>query len=172
MPATETNSKRQFSFQITDVPHGQRREPFASTHSFGAGKTLYMGGNIFRDYAVYGNPDIEKILKGIIKWCPASPILTNAPSFVEAACYKAGDMYILHLINYATGKLRTTQALGGPAADESVPIHDIRISIRTGKDKLQSVITNEGNVLDFKIDNDYVNFIVPVLDIHLMVIIR
>lgn len=172
LPSTETTIKRQFSFQLSDVMHGERREPFASTHNYGAGKVLYIGGNLFRDYGIYGNPDTKKILKGIINWCPASPVITNAPSFVEAACFINGDMHVLHLLNYATGKLRTTPALGGPAADEAVPIHNIQVAVLIGKDEPHSVITDEGTKLDFKFNDGYVNFTVPILDIHLMVIIK
>ena len=172
LPATEViPKKRMFTYGV-DVAPGRREEPFAAVNAYGDGRALYIGGNIARDYGIYGNPDVKKLLEGAYRWGAATPFTTDAPGCVEVACYKSYARYVIHMVNYASGQLRGSSSAGGHALDYAIPIHNIKLDIEIPGFAPRSVILEDGSPVEFSVDGDIVSFNINVLDIHLLVILE
>ena len=171
LPATEVIMKeRNFSY-ADDVAPGPKKEPFAVVHAYGEGKCVYFGGNIGKEYGVYGHPELKNAFACAVKLCAEPPIRTNAPSCVELAFYrKAGD-HILHFMNYAIGQLKSTNRAGGYAAEQALPVHDINISMAWDKKPPVHVRLEDGTDIPYALEGGWLSFTVPKLEVHLLVII-
>ena len=170
-PATEVVGQKRIFTYADDVAPGIHREPLAVLNEYGKGKCVYFGGNIARIYGIYGNSELRSAVRGAIKACAESPVQTDAPLFVETAVYRKDDKYILHLLNYATGQLRTSAHAGGYTAEQAIPVCDINMSIDLGGQFPKSIKLEDGTDIPYTVDGGYVRFNIPKLETHLLVVI-
>ena len=173
LPATEVKAGRIFTY-ADDVAPGEITEPFAAVNTFRKGKTVYFGGNIARIYGVYGSPELRSVFQGALGYCGEAPVKTSAPPFVELALYKKAADYVIHLMNYAMGQLRLTSHAGGYAAEHTLPVYDINVSVRFAdweEEAPKSIKLEDGTDIPFTVDGGYVRFSIPRLETHLLVII-
>jgi hypothetical protein len=168
LPATEVMPMvRAFSFGEDVAPGVVTGYPAIVTHSFGKGRSVYFAGDITGAYGKFGDPSLRQLLRNAIAWANdgPSPLETDAPLAVEVRCYRQGNRYVIHLMNYITSQLRVWSNVGGPAAEESIPVRDITLRLRIGRPATHVALASNQQALPFENSNGVVSVRVPKLDV-------
>ena len=167
MPATEVTVGRVFSFGDDVAPGEVTEYPAILTHTFGKGRVVYFAGDVSGAYGSFGDPSLRKLLRNAIGWANGGPlpIETDAPLAVEVRCYRQNDRYFVHLLNYVTSQPRVWPEVGGSAAEETIPIHDINIRLNTGKSPSQIYLASGKQSIPFEFKNGIASVRIPKLDV-------
>lgn len=151
--------------------------PAIVTRTHGNGRVVYLPAGFDAGYYQYSYPYQRLIVKEAIAWAAngvAPPVRVEAPMCVHSTVMrqsKDGERLVVHLFN----NVNTT---GGhafpnddvPLREETLPVHDIRVTFRPGT-KLKAVrLQPEGKLLEMKPTANGTSVIVPKLDIHAMVV--
>jgi hypothetical protein len=101
------------------------------------------------------------------------PIETDAPLAVEIRPYTQGNRYLVFLMNYITSQLRIWPNLGGPAAEDSIPVRDISIHLRTARPVSRVYLASNKTVaLPFENKGGVVSVRIPALDVFDIVVME
>ncbi len=158
---------------VPDAP----RMPGVVSHTFGKGRVAYLAAGLDAAYYLYPYPYQRLILRQAIEWAASAPppVMVEAPMCVHSTVMRqtteSGERLIVHLFN----DLNTTAHHALPVDDvplreETVPIHDIRVTFRNGL-RIQRVhLEPAGLECEISADVDWVSVIVPRLDVHTMVV--
>lgn len=151
--------------------------PAIVARSHGKGRVVYLAAGFDAAYYQYAYPYQRLLLRGAIDWAAPSPppVRVEAPMCVHSTVMRQktdGERLIVHLFN----DLNTTaqHALPNddvPLREETVPIHDIRVTF--GREyKIRTVrLQPEGKELEVRRAADgSASVTVPRLDVHLMVV--
>jgi hypothetical protein len=149
---------------------------FARPH--GKGRVVYLAAGFDAAYYQYSYPYQRLLLKESIAWAAGNieqPVRVEAPMCVHSTVMRQvkddGQRLIVHLFN----NVNTT---GGhafpnddvPLREESLPIHNLRVTFRAGT-KLKSVrLQPEDLPLEMTSTTSGISVIVPQLDVHSMVV--
>jgi len=155
LPYTNPRSA-QYSSILTNPPGIPTTYPSVVLNKYGKGKVLYSAGTIESwDYEtqrlVFGN---------LIKLISSKPyyFMTNAPKPVEITMFDQPDnnRIIINAINYQREL-------------PNIPVRDISLKIRLdGKIPERLTVLPDGQELEFKVVNDTVECVLPVLDTFMM----
>jgi hypothetical protein len=149
--------------------------PAITTHRHGQGRVVYFAAGIDAANYLYSYPYHRALLRNAITWAASAPppITVEAPMCVQTALMRQtweGERLIVHLyndINTTANRARPEDDI--PLREETVPIHDIRVSFRgyhLGSIRLQP----EGKELPAVREGDSVTVTVPKLEVHSMVV--
>jgi hypothetical protein len=164
----------------TSVPFsdGQaERKPAITTRLYGKGRVVYFAAGLDHGYYSYSYPFERVLLTNAMKWaanCPP-PVEVAAPMCVHATAFrqnKDGERLLVHLFNDVnTTAFHALPTDDVPLREETIPIHDIVISVR-GTNVKSATQQPEDKPLDVQVDGDVTKITVPVLDVHSIVVIE
>lgn len=154
--------------------------PGVVTHQYGAGKVVYLSAGFDAGYYLYAYPYERLILRESILWSASkpAPVKVQAPMCVHSTVMrqklpdsKQNERLVVHLFN----DLNTTahHALPNedvPLREETVPIHDIRVTFDPEYRLRRVRLEPEGRELQLETDNSGTSVVVPRLDVHSMVV--
>ena len=161
----------------SEAPASQTAAPAVIARSHGKGRVVYFAAGFDAAYYLYPYPYQRLLLKNAVEWVAAAPppIRVQAPMCVQATVMRqdagGSSRLLIHLFN----DLNTTAFHGLPNDDvplreETVPIHDIRLTFR-GDHRIRSVrLQPEGAELKIATTPEGAQVIVPRLDIHAIVV--
>jgi len=144
----------------------------------GKGRVIYLAAGFDAGYYSYSYPYQRLVLANSIRRVAGDvkqPVVVEAPMCVHTTVMRqtkeGKERLIVHLFN----NVNTT---GGhafpnddvPLREETLPIHDIRVTFRLGY-KIKSIhLEPGGKDLAMKVGADVITVVVPRLDIHTMVV--
>lgn len=175
LPATEIMpGVRAFSYGDDVAPGMTTNFPAILTHTFGKGRVVYFAADVTGAYGNFGDASLRKLLRNAILWANGGslPLETDAPLAVELRCYTQGNRYLVYLMNYVASQLRIWPNLGGPAAEESIPVHDISIHLQTGKPVSRVYLTSNKAAIPFENKSGVVSVRIPALDVFDIVVME
>lgn len=160
-----------------EPPGGEKGEriPAVITNTFGKGRAVYFAAGIDAANYNYSYPYHRVLLKNAITWAAATPvpIAVEAPMCVHAVSMrqkKDGERLVVHLyndVNTTANHARPEDDI--PLREETLPIHDIRVSFRDYK--IGRIHLEPGGIeLSPQTNGDTISVTVPRLDIHAMVV--
>ena len=151
--------------------------PGVVTHTYGKGRVVYFAAGLDSGYYLYSYPYQRLALRHAIEWAASAPppVRVEAPMCVHANLMhqkqNGAERLILHLFS----DLNTTAQHALPVDDvplreETVPIHDIRVTWDP-RYRIRSVHQEpEGRKLKFRTSKEGTTVTVPQLDVHSMVV--
>jgi hypothetical protein len=156
---------------------GASELPGVVTNSHGKGRVVYFAAGFDSAYYLYAYPYQRLALRHAIDWAASGPppMVVEAPMCVHATLMRqrkgAAERLIVHLFN----DLNTTAHHALPQDDvplreESVPIHDIKITFASGYRLRRVHLEPEGKDLTVKADANGTSVRVPCLDVHELVV--
>jgi hypothetical protein len=167
LPATEVVfGVRVFSFAEDVAPGEVAAYPAIVTRTFGKGRVVYFAGDVTGAYGNFGDPSLRLLLRNAILWASAGPlpVETDAPRAVEVRCYRQGNRHLVHLVNYVSSQLRVWLDAGGPAAEDTIPVHDIAIRLRAARPPERVYLASNQQAVPFEYKNGFASMRVPKLD--------
>lgn len=130
---------------------------------------IYIASPLFRDYAINGC----LVYKDIIGQCidmllDSRIILTDLPSTADASLRKQGDNFILHVLHYIPQrKCRNLDII-----EEVIPLYNKNFRILTDRSVKRVCLVPQETELHFSCDGKYVEFTIPEVNGHEMVLIE
>lgn len=159
-----------------DAPTAEELPALVSS-TFGKGKTAYLAAGLDAAHYALSYPYYRVALAQVVRRVAraAPPVEVKAPMCVHAVTMrqnKDGERLIVHLFN----DVNTTAGHGHPAEEvplreETVPIHDIAVTLR-GYAVKQVRQEPQGRVLETQKAGDALTFTVPKLDVHTMAVVE
>jgi hypothetical protein len=152
--------------------------PAIVARDYGKGRVVYFPAGIDAAYYSYPLPYYRVLLARAMRWAAGNdpPVEVTAPMCVHATVFrqrKDGERLLIHLFN----DVNTTAFHGLPNDDvplreETIPIHDIAITLRDYKIG-KAIQKPEGKELPVaKIEAGAQKLTVPRLDIHSIVVVE
>lgn len=149
--------------------------PAITTHQHGQGRVVYFAAGFDAANYLYSYPYHRALLRNAITWVASAPppITVEAPMCVQSTFMrqnKNGERLLVHLyndVNTTANRARPEDDV--PLREETISIHDIRVSFRgynLGAIRLQP----EGKELTAIREGDTVTVTVPKLEVHSMVV--
>jgi hypothetical protein len=117
-----------------------------------------------------GHPDYGRLLANAIAWTAGErlPVVTtDAPSSVHISVTEQADddaRLVVHLINYTSGYRRAIQ--------EVVPLSDLHVSVRVGREVGRVVDVRTETPIDFTLDDGVASFVVDRLETYAAVAVE
>jgi hypothetical protein len=165
------------TIRVKDDPKAEE-SPAVVTRQHGKGRVVYLAAGFDAGYYLYSYPYQRLVIADSIRWAAGEfkqPVTVQAPMCVHSTVMRQvrdGKVrLVVHLFNDAN-------STGGhalpnddvPLREESLPVHDIRVTFRPGY-RLREVRQEPGGkVLEMKETADGVTVTVPKLDIHTLVV--
>jgi hypothetical protein len=175
LPATEIiPGIRVFNYGYDVAPGPVTEFPAIVTHSFGKGRSVYFAGDLTGAYGRFGDPSLRKLLRNAIRWVNEGPLPleTDAPLAMELRSYRQRSRYLVHLMNYITGQLRLWGDIGGTAAEDVIPVRDISVQLRIGRQPSTVYLASNKQALPFTTKNGVVSVRVPKVDVFDMLVVE
>ncbi len=154
--------------------------PGVVTHEYGSGKVVYLAGGFDAAYYLYAYPYERLILRESILWSAASspPLLVQAPMCVHSTLLRqeksnssGNERLIVHLFNDLNSTAHHALPQDDvPLREETVPIHDIRVTFAPGYRLKRIRLEPEGRDLAPSRSPQGTTVVVPRLDVHSMVV--
>jgi hypothetical protein len=151
--------------------------PAIVMRNFGKGRVIYSAAGIDAANYLYSYPYHRVLLRNAIMAVAPTPppISVEAPMCVQATFmrqHKDGERLIVHLYNDVnTTANRALPEDDVPLREETLPIHDIRVTLRGYRPKAV-LLEPEHQELPMKQDGEQVTVIVPKLEVHSMVVVE
>lgn len=151
--------------------------PAVVTRTHGKGRVVYLAAGFDAGYYQYAYPYQRLIVKEAIAWAANGvepPVRVTAPMCVHSTVMrqtKGGERLIVHLFN----NVNTT---GGhafpnddvPLREETLPVHDVRVTFRKGTPLTAVRLEPGGTKLELVETAEGPSVVVPRLDVHAMII--
>ena len=150
----------------TAPPAESPEGPGVTINSYGQGKAIYCGANLFSAYYQQDTPVLRKLalwMLGLVH--PAASrtlVLENAPITVEVFYNQRGDERLVHLINYSGDK----REVGVPQTQDFVVVHGIRVRVRMAGEPARITRVPSGDAVAFTYRDGWVSFDAEPLEIH------
>lgn len=171
-PQGESTNLRAFRHAECAPPATQPAPyPFATVHTAGKGKAVYIAGAVFQAYWTYNHHWLRQFVAGLYDYVQPEPLYTvELPATVETNLMQLddGDL-LLNLVDYQVGHQASQTAI--PAIETVYPFHQARCRVRM--DTVQAVILEpQGDSLDFYTSDGQVEFTIPTFTTMAMVRLR
>lgn len=135
------------------------------------GNVAYIGWDIFSAYAVHGHICFKELFINVIDRLMKDEYTVDVDipdravvTYTEQAELKRK---ILHLLFAHT----TVRGSNTEVIEDTVPLYNVKCSIKTDKKPDEIYLAPTGEKLDFSFDGKAVSFTVPKVDIHQMIVI-
>jgi hypothetical protein len=180
-PAIRVRAEEGVQVLATAAPHnaqGQNASPAIVARTFGKGRVVFFAAGIDAGYYSYAWPYQRVLLANAIRWAAAEPppVEVIAPMCVQATVFRqqkdGRERLLVHLFN----NVNTTAFHGLPNDDvplreETLPIHDIRVSLR-GYPAKEVRQQPEDKPLAIQQDGEAIVVTVPKLEVHSIVVVE
>jgi hypothetical protein len=151
--------------------------PGVVTRRFGKGRVVYLAAGFDAAYYLYAYPYQRLVLRNAINWAAdePAPVIVDAPMCVHSTLMRqsngAGERLIAHLYNDVnTTAFHALPADDVPLREETLPIHDIRLTFAP-RYRFQKIhVEPEGRELELRKSAEGTTVVVPRLDVHSMVV--
>ena len=174
-PATGTQTLA--TLRVKDDP---KAEPFPAvvSRTHGKGRVVYLPAGLDAGYYLYAYPYQRCLLANAIRWAAnefKQPITVTAPMCVQSTVMRQDKDGKQRLIVHLFNDLNTTGGKALPVDDvplreETLPIHDIRVTFRKGT-KLGAIrLQPDGVELKATETADGITVVLPKLTVHAMVV--
>lgn len=129
---------------------------------------IYISHPIFAMYRRWGYPVYRTVVKNCIEKLLPSPLLkiSNFPFSGETTVLRKEDHLILHLLYFPIVGKEKVQIV-----EDCIPLRDVEVFLKAGFIVEKVMCVPDGEHLAFEQKNEYVNFVVPEVNGHQMVII-
>jgi hypothetical protein len=152
--------------------------PGVVTRPHGRGRVAYFAAGLDAGYYLYPYPYQRLALEQAIRWAADSPppVEVTAPMCVHATVMRQqrdGERLVIHLFNDLN--TTATHALPNedvPLREETVPIHEIAVTLRSPERIARVHLEPEGVELPLKRTKNAAAVTVPRLDVHAMVVVE
>jgi hypothetical protein len=132
----------------------------------------YIGWDIFSAYAIHGHLCFKELFKEVMEKMLGAEktISVNIPdkAVVAYTRQEKEQRNILHLLYAHT----TVRGKGTEVIEDTVPLYNVECSVKYNKKPSKVVLEPQGEEIAFEYKNGEVNFTVPKVDIHAMVVIE
>ncbi len=144
-----------------------RSETFPSTAI--KGNIAYIGWDIFKGYAFYGDYHIKELLNYVIKTLMGDmfTVESSMPDRGVTTLLQQNERKIVHLLYAHT----TVRGENTEVVEDIVPLYNIEISVKCDKPQKVTLVP-EGRKIDFSYCDGRLNFKVPEVYIHQMICIE
>ncbi len=134
----------------------------------GGGRCVYLAGDFDRCYGKDMLPDHGDLLGNAVSWAAAGTLPISVQGMGELDCkvYQQEGRKVLHIVNL-------TGAAKNPGyARETIPVGPVRVSLTLNGARVKAVERRVGcGALPFTIEGDAVQFEIPSIDAHEMLVI-
>jgi hypothetical protein len=146
----------------------------------GKGRVVYLPAGIDAAYYLYSYPYQRALLARAIEWAAGDhspPIRIEAPMCVHSSIVRQSkdghDRLIIHLFNDVnTTSFHALPTDDVPLREETIPIHDVKVTI-DGRYRVKQVKQQPDDlILDTSESGSGLRVTVPRLDIHAMVVVE
>ena len=135
------------------------------------GNIAYIGWDIFTAYATHGHICFKELFTSILDKMMAEEYTVNVDIPDRAVMtyteQKEYNRNILHLLFAHT----TVRGTNTEVIEDTVPLYNVQCSVKYCKKPTEVYLAPGKEKLDFDFDGNYINFTVPKVDIHQMVVI-
>ncbi|MCX7014102.1 MAG: alpha-L-fucosidase [Candidatus Sumerlaeota bacterium] len=160
----------QRAFRSPYSPASRERSPFpfATVHTFGKGKAVYVAASIFETYWRTCHHWLRQFMDALLRHVdPTIPYRVEAATNIEANLMSLGSDLLLNLIHYQIAHQGGREAIS--AIERVHPVHDIACEVRCNK--VDAVVLEpEGRSIPYTFDNGICRFVVP--EIQYMAMVR
>lgn len=131
---------------------------------------IYMGWNVFEEYAVSGSTIAKRIVCHILDTLLADKktVSTNLPAQGVVAVADQSERRVLHLLYAAPVK----RGNGVQVIEDVLPIYNTTVKLGVNKKISRVTLVPDGAELPFEQDGDYIEFTVPQFTCHQLVSIE
>lgn len=134
--------------------------------------TAYIAWDIFEDYAVKGELHAKELVTAAIEHLIGDnkTLSVNLPdrAVVSLMRQDSEKRYVLHLLFSHT----TNRGKGIEVIEDTIPLFDTKISIRTDKKPSRIYKAPQGDTIEFSCDGNILRFSVDKFEIHQMIVIE
>lgn len=179
-PLTEATGKRFVNIMV-NPPAVETDIPASVLNSFGKGKTVYFAGSIDRDYLKLNFPELKWLMADAVRSVSRAPLrlALEAPSCVEMTAFEREKerQLVIHLVNFQP-EIGRTVAYGYGSFEtrhiiqETLPVHDLRLKVKTDTDVVSIKLQPENVELGFEIEDGFASLTIPKLQNHSMVVVE
>lgn len=155
------------------------KAPAILVRSYGKGRVVYLAAAFDAAYYLYPYPYYRALLESAIRWASPEPppVEVEAPFCVHTNLVKQvrdGERWILHLYNDVnTAAFHALPLEDVPLREETIPIHDIKVTVKDGARVKRAHLEPGGTELPMKPGpNGSVLVTVPRLEVHAMVVLE
>jgi hypothetical protein len=151
--------------------------PAVVTRTHGRGRAVYLAAGFDAAHYLYAYPYQRLVLKHAVQWAANGkpPIEVTAPMCVHTTVMRQQSQDVNRLVVHLFNDVNTTGGHAFPTDDvplreETLPVHDIRVSFRSDYRIRRVTLQPDGKELPLTKTTDGSVVEVPRLDIHTMVI--
>jgi len=131
------------------------------------GDTIYSAAPLFTAYYRHGMLAYRNLLRNCLDLLLPDPLVrTDAAADVEVSLTRQPGRFIVHLVNYHTGKRGRSQEV----IEELPPRFDLTVSLRLPQPPRRVYLAPTETPLDCRYADGYATVRVPRLDVHEMVV--
>ena len=143
--------------------------PGVTIRTLGKGKAIFITGSVFSAYWKKNNPHLKYLIKNLVNLVtPEKIIEVNGPASLEVSLMERGKTKFIHLVNSHTEK-----NLAGPSFAEEIPVLlDIKVRLKTESVPKSIIQQPENRRLLFRAKRGYIEFTVPRVDIHTVIVVE
>jgi hypothetical protein len=152
--------------------------PMMVTNRYGKGRVVYFAGGVDAGYYIYPYPYQRELLAGAIRWAAKErpPVEVEAPMCVQSTVFRqeheGRQRLLIHLFNNVnTTAFHAIPNDDVPLREETIPIHDIALSLH-GFDVKEAVIQPERKSVSIVRRDSVTSLVVPRLDVHSIVVVE
>jgi hypothetical protein len=149
--------------------HPARRSgyPAVVLNSFGKGKSLYFASRLFSSCRATGSPWLQLMVRNALTQLGPRPriLVKGAPS-VHVTLVRQGERHLIHLVNINDAKFDLSVSF----MTRMIPVHDVSVSVEVPAGRV--LMVPDGRQLDFKRTNEGIEFVVPVVELHQVLVIE
>lgn len=156
----------------------QASVPAIVANQYHSGRSVYFAAGMDAGYYLYSYPYQRLAITEAMRWAAQKPppIHVNAPMCVHATIMrqsiKGHDRLVIHLFNdINTTAFHAFANDDVPLREETIPIHDISISIDASYSVESVRLQPDGILLKVQEKDSKVTIVVPKLEVHSMVVI-
>lgn len=152
------------------APPGEKSpNPAITMNKFGKGQVVYVAAPLFASFWQFNHWHLKEVAHNILNLLVPSPLVRIvAPSSVEIALMQQDKRVILHLINYAASRASKEKIVV-----EDIPqIRDIQVFFDSSLRKKRALFMPGNHELKIREEKNCFSVIVPVLDIHGMIVLE
>lgn len=163
-PFAPKHSSERFGYG--DAPPGEKSAyPAVVINHYGKGKAVYISGQVFRAFWEKKQIHLRYLINNLVSLVTRERIIeVKAPSCVEVSLFEKKNGYTLHLVNH--------QSKATDLNDYTLPIFDIKVSVKLREDPKRITQMPEEKNLPWQKSGDYITFEVPSVNIHSLIVIE
>ncbi len=169
VPSHFDRSPEHFSSHFITAPLGGPAGEAAGTPAITlAGRVAYVHGPVFGVHERFGHVHHRQLVGRVLDLLlPQPAVSTDAPSTATVVRHRQGDRDVVHIVNYHAERRPPghIEALGEP-----IPLHQLRVSIRTDAPPSTAFTVFGGDELDVAFDGTHASVTVPKVLVHELIV--